>query len=121
MSYGGTIRNLKRLCGPHAERVMLFTGLTADGLSEAILEAGLEFIDRHPSMRMQLTYSKAFYAWFKLQWYSLDAQYLAMVKPERRSAESYLKFHKAQLKTMSIPGAVIEQVSKELKTQKAEA
>lgn len=91
-----TIQKLREQCGPHAHQVCAITGTSLDHLAEQILLSGLEYIQSiavDQEHEQHLAESRAFWNWFKLFWYSIDADFVAMHRGQHTSADLYLEYH----------------------------
>lgn len=113
MKYGSTISKLKNHCGPYAAQVLSSTRMSDAELSEAILYEGLEFITRFPSTSRKMAYSRPFWNWFKMQWYSFDAQFFAETQKADQNKNNYLHFHSKMLVNACMPQSLMEIISKQ--------
>jgi len=116
MNHSETIQKLQLHCGPNAHPVMKVTGLREDQLSEIILYAGLQFIaEFEPGVADRMAKSAPFWSWFKMYWYSLDAEFVKVYHNIKVSADFYKDHHLERLRVVYPDRCTLIAIKKSLK------
>lgn len=94
-----TISSLQAYCGPHKHDICKLLAISESRLSELILQGGLEYLADLPFPQCAAyAHNAGFWSWFKLYWYSLDAEYINTPITDHQSVtDHYVRHHLQKL------------------------